>query len=280
MKFRPVVDAKKLLEKDHPEFVFADIRTGPDAKKVYEEGHLPNAIFFDLETMLASKNGDPAIGGRHPLPTPEDFCKLLGKAGITPSTTVIAYDDKSGANAAARFWWMMRAIGHEHVCVLNGGISSALDAGFILDNKIPERPTSEYPCPGEWLLPLISIEEAVIFSTDPNKMLIDVRDAKRYNGETEPIDRIAGHIPGAINYPFVNNLDESGKFKDQNLLKQEYLQLLQGKAATDVAIHCGSGVTACHTILAMVHAGLGIPSLYVGSWSEWSEAGREVATNM
>ncbi len=224
---------------------------------------------MDLNTDLADIK-DFANGGRHPLPTVGHFAQLLGKHGITEDTHVIVYDDKNGANAAARFWWMLKSIGHEKVQVLNGGYTAAIKAGFAINAEVPSAKIEEPYRIREWQLPLAEIDEVEVASKSTHHAVIDVRDANRFAGLTEPIDLIAGHIPNAINIPFTENLDTTGAFLAPEILKEKYSKVLADYKIENVIVHCGSGVTACHTLLAIDYAGLEIPKLYVGSWSEWS----------
>ncbi|WP_242928422.1 sulfurtransferase [Pontibacter vulgaris] len=257
--------------------VLIDARTGPGIQQKYNLEHLKGALFVDLETEMAHKSADAADGGRHPLPDISVFAELLGKLGITPESHVVVYDDKNGANAAARFWWMLRAIGHEKVQVLNGGYDAAIEAG-VPTSSSTEAPIAQPPYPhSTWKMPVATINEVAQVTHHPAKLVIDVRDAARYRGETEPIDLVAGHIPGAVNIPFSSNLNQQGFYLTPEELAAKYNEVLKDRNAEDVIVHCGSGVTACHTILAMDQAGLGIPKLYVGSWSEWSRSGRPMA---
>ena len=190
------------------------------------------------------------------------------------------YDDKNGANAAARFWWMLRAVGHKQVQVLDGGYAAALTAGIPVDSgTAPTIKQPPYPHT-TWQLPMATINEVAQTAQNPDALVIDVREAARYRGETEPIDLVAGHIPGAVNIPFAGNLTPEGVYLSPSALQAKYKQALGHRKTEDVIVHCGSGVTACHTILAMEQAGLGIPKLYVGSWSEWSRSGRPIATEL
>jgi thiosulfate/3-mercaptopyruvate sulfurtransferase len=241
------------------------------SRAAYESGHLRDARHADMNEQLASLTSpvhDAAKGGRHPLPSIEAWCRTLGAWGIAPTTRVIAYDDQSGANAAARAWWMLRSIGHERVAVLDGGLREAVDMGFELTTAPPSpRPLPPYPAT-RWLLPTVGIDDVDALRTDPAWRVIDVRSATRFAGLEEPIDPVAGHIPGAINVPFAENL-ENGRFKSPETLRRMYEERLEGIGSGRVVVHCGSGVTACHTLLALEVAGLRGASLYVGSWSEW-----------
>ncbi|SMD46149.1 thiosulfate/3-mercaptopyruvate sulfurtransferase [Aquiflexum balticum DSM 16537] len=242
----------------------------------YLEKHLSGALHVDLNNDLSDIKDDFAKGGRHPLPHPKKFCELLDNLGISPDSYVIVYDDKNAANAAARFWWTMKAIGHDKIQVLDGGMDAAIRIGFPVksgEEQIPEK--TQYPVVN-WLLPLADIHEIDQVSGDMDHLIIDVRENERYRGEKEPIDLIAGHIPGAINIPFASNLDKDGFFLPPEQLKSKYSGIFEGKPAEKIIVHCGSGVTACHTLLAVAYAGMDIPKLYVGSWSEWSRNSRPI----
>lgn len=275
----PIIKPHELLAlHTAPDLVLIDARTGPVAKEAYQKSHLDGAVYVDLEEDLSQKGPSPAEGGRHPLPPVETFAALLGTLGVQPTSRVVVYDDKAGANPAARLWWMLRAVGHTAVQVLDGGMQSAVEAGYpVNDQPVTPAATAAYPV-SCWQLPIAPVEEVEQAAADKEAVVIDVRDAVRYRGEKEPIDKIAGHIPGAVNLPFIHNLNEEGQFRDPQELKQYYTDALGGKRPDNIIVHCGSGVTACHTLLAMDYAGLPIPKLYVGSWSEWSNSGRPVAT--
>jgi thiosulfate/3-mercaptopyruvate sulfurtransferase len=251
-----------------PGAVLLDARTGASG---YATGHLRGALHADLELHLstASEPGtDPARGGRHPLPPLERWRAQVGAWGIGPETPVVVYDDKSGANAAARVWWMLRALGHRAVQVLDGGLQAAMEAGWEVTTEVP-RPLALGPYPAKaWQLPTVHVEEVDVLRSQPDARVLDVRAGPRYRGETEPIDPVAGHIPGAVNLPFTENL-EGARFKAPEALRTQYLALLGGVAPERLTVHCGSGVTACHTLLALEVAGLPGAALYVGSWSEW-----------
>ncbi|SFF02335.1 thiosulfate/3-mercaptopyruvate sulfurtransferase [Chitinophaga sp. CF118] len=261
-----------------PEVILIDVRAGADAHQRYLEGHLPNAIYATLDADLASKPADPAYGGRHPLPSLETFAATLTKWGVTPDSHVIVYDDKSAAMGAARLWWMLHAIGHENVQVLNGGLKAATDADIELntDDYHPES-TSAYPVPAEYK-GTADIAEVDAAAKSNEQMVIDVRENARYLGRVEPLDLIAGHIPGADNLFYAKNLDEDGKYLPPEQLAELYQHTIGDIKPEDVIIHCGSGVTACHTLLGMASAGITEPKLYVGSWSEWSRRDLPIAT--
>ena len=281
------------------ETVIVDARSGPDAARQYQQGHLPGAVFVDVETDLSSKKSDAADGGRHPLPNAASFSVTLQRLGITPSTTVIIYDNSQGANAAARFWWMLRAFGHHSVFLTNGDLNTAIDAGFPLESGIVEPTPAAVPYPpGRWQDHVVDMQqvrhclksERAFTGESPPKglppflaesplptnkintqhLIIDVRESERYQGLREPIDLVAGHIPGAINIPWRENIDAAGKFRDVAELKTIYSKYLEGVAPEKIIVHCGSGVSACHTLFAFHLMGLEGAKLYVGSWSEWS----------
>jgi thiosulfate/3-mercaptopyruvate sulfurtransferase len=267
-----------ILLQQTPELVLIDARSGPEAKEKYQALHLQGAQLVDLEEQLSHKKADAAEGGRHPLPDIRQFAAVLANLGIVPESRVVVYDDKNGANAAARFWWMLKAVGHEKVQVLNGGLAAAVAAGFPTSSK-RETPALVAPYPvTTWQLPTVNLQDVEKASADAQYLIIDVREAERYRGEKEPIDLIAGHIPGAVNIPFSTNLDPDGFFLPAEELRIKYLSVLENREPVRVMVHCGSGVTACHTILAMAQAGLDIPALYVGSWSEWSRNNKTIAT--
>ncbi|KAF2334629.1 sulfurtransferase [Flavobacterium nitrogenifigens] len=271
----PLITAQKLIA--NSKIILIDARAGANAFETYQNEHLKGARFVDLNRDLAAIPENPANGGRHPLPSPEDFSKVLSSLGISPSDHVVVYDDKNGSNFAARFWWMMRAVGHEKIQVLNGGYQAAIQAGFPTNSGIETFEKTVYPSQ-EWKLLLADIDEVEKARKNDQNIVIDVRDKNRYDGLVEPLDLIAGHIPGAINVPLTENLDENGFFKPANELAEKYKAVLKDIKPENTIVHCGSGVTACHTLLAMDYAGLPIPKLYAGSWSEWSRNDREMAT--
>ncbi len=273
----PLIEIEELRSlTGHP--IIIDARAGADTYQRYLAGHLEGAQYVDLDKDLALKPADPAYGGRHPLPPIEDFAKLLGKLGITPESHVIVYDDKAAAFGGARLWWMLKAIGHQNVQVLNGGLQAIINAGIPLSTEpYTVDPVQPYPIPADYS-GTVDLEEAGNAAKDDNKMVIDVRETPRYLGLAEPIDLIAGHIPGAVNLPYTLNLDATGKYLPADDLKKTYEKLFGNVKPGDVIVHCGSGVTACHTLLGMDYAGIKGPQLYVGSWSEWSRRDLPIAT--
>jgi thiosulfate/3-mercaptopyruvate sulfurtransferase len=273
----PIITPNQLIEAVQTNaIVLVDATNSPTAYQNYQQSHLQGALFVDVNFQLADINKDVSIGGRHPLPTPEEFSKTLSELGITSETWVVVYDDKNGANAAARFWWMLRSIGHEKVQVLSGGIQAAIQAGFPVGSAVEVATQVEsYPLQS-WQWPTIDLQGMDEMILKDNFVVIDVREPQRFKGETEPIDLVAGHIPGAINIPFTTNLDENGFILSPEELKEKYQKAFENIDSDNRVVHCGSGVTACHTILAMAVAGLSLPKLYVGSWSEWSRNNREI----
>lgn len=226
-------------------------------KREYAEAHIPGAVFVDLEGVLTGETGP----GRHPLPTPEDFAAALGRLGISPETSVVAYD-ASGGSTAARLWWMLRSIGHHDVAVLDGGIQAWVRAGHPVTAEVPNVTATSYPAPDAWsgVVDVHYVERAAGRHT-----IIDARASERYRGDVEPIDPRAGHIPGAINLPHSGNLDHDGLHLPADSLRRRFAAARPG-----TIVYCGSGVTACADLLAMEVAGLHGGVLYEGSWSDWS----------
>ncbi len=274
MSFGPLVSAEALKAMTDPVRIL-DARPGTE---FYAAGHFPGALHADLDLRLsaASEPGfDPARGGRHPLPALTTWTAQLGAWGIGPATRVVAYDAASGGNAAGRLWWMLRAVGHQRVAVLDGGLQAAQAAGLALTTAppTPVAALAPYPCDA-WRRPTVSIEAVEQLLQDPAWKVLDVRSRERWRGEVEPLDPVAGRIPGTVNLPYADNLDATGRFKTPAALRKQYLELLGGTRPEHLAVHCGSGVTACHSLLALELAGLQGASLYVGSFSEWCRGGR------
>lgn len=262
MALAPLIAAADLAAR-LDELVVLDARVGADA---YRTRHVRGAIHADLERDLSAPE-DPSEGGRHPLPSLEDWAATLGRWGITPASQVAIYDDRGGAIAAARAWWMLRAVGHEAVAVVDGGWAALLAAGVPTDAEAPSpTPAPSYPV-DRWRAPIATLETVEERSAD--QALVDVRAPERYRGEVEPLDPVAGHIPGATNEPYEASLDAEGRFLPPEALRRRWEAALGGRDPKRAILSCGSGVTACHGLLAMEHAGLGGAALYVGSWSEW-----------
>ena len=275
---KPIITATELTEIFHQEnLVILDARTGKDARENYLQNHIKGARFIDLDKDLAEIGEDAAFGGRHPLPKISKFAETIQNLGISEDSYIVVYDTSNGANAAARCWWMLKSFGIEKIQVLSGGFKTAEKAGIPLKSGEEIFEKTSFILRENWGLPTSTLENVEQEIAENSAIVIDVRDAYRYRGESEPIDLVAGHIPGAINIPFSENLDENGEFISPEILKEKYQQLLNDKPEK-LIIHCGSGVTACHTILALDYAGFPIPNLYVGSWSEWSRReGKEIA---
>jgi thiosulfate/3-mercaptopyruvate sulfurtransferase len=275
MALDPVISARELALLS--DVVLLDCRPDPRA---YGAGHLIGARHAQLERDLAAPTSDPAHGGRHPLPSVRDLAVTLGSWGIAPSSRVIAYDDQGGANAAARLWWMLRAVGHRDVQVVDGGLAALRDAGFAMTTEEPVPGAGPpYPC-AELADAIVDIDDVERARGAADRRLIDVRAAFRFRGDSDPFDPVAGHIPGARNAPYAENLRADGTFKSADELRALLTGVLDGIAPAQTIVHCGSGVTACHTLLALDRAGLHGARLYVGSWSEWcrhTERAREPA---
>ncbi len=253
---------------DDPEWVTMDCRfdlADPGAGRAsYHSAHIPGAVYLHLDEDLAAK--PTSSSGRHPLPEPQALAKRLGAAGVGPSTQVVVYDDSSGA-IAARAWWLLKWLGHDRVAVLDGGLRAWLEAGFPADDRpvSPQRRRFEPNTrPHMW----VDTEAVRQRLDDERSVLLDARATPRFLGETEPLDKVAGHIPGATNHPFTDNLDERGRFLPAHILRNRYEKSL-GDVNREVLCMCGSGVTACHTLLALEIAGISHGKLYAGSWSEW-----------
>lgn len=246
------------------DLVVADVRWYPDgsARRRYEEDHIPGAVFVDVDTDLSAPRTPGS--GRHPLPTPRTFARSMGRLGIGDGSTVVAYDDSGGAYAA-RLWWMLRATGRA-VAILDGGLAAW--PGELARGPEARRPARFTPRP--WPDELIAdAREVDRLRRDPDALVLDARAGERYRGEDEPIDPVAGHIPGARNAPWSENLDPAtGRFLPPEELRRRYAALGADRAS-EVAVYCGSGVTSAHDVLALELAGLPRGRLYVGSWSEW-----------
>jgi thiosulfate/3-mercaptopyruvate sulfurtransferase len=270
----PLIAAHELRSSSTPVRLL-DARPDPAE---FAAGHLPGAQHADLNRQLSTASDpghDPAMGGRHPLPPLRRFAAQVGVWGIGPSTRVVVYDANGGGNAAARLWWMLRALGHEDVLVLDGGLPEAVRAGMTLTSDLaPVAALGPYPTEG-WRLPTVDADEVETLRKDPGRKLLDVRSRERWRGDTEPFDPVAGHIPGSVNLPWNENLGPDGCFKRPEVLRALYEPLLDGTPPERLAVHCGSGVTACHTLLALEVAGLSGAALYVGSWSEWCRSSRD-----
>lgn len=251
-------------------FSLADTQAG---ERAYAQAHLPGAAYAHLDRDL-SDHAKPGQG-RHPWPDAADFTAKLGAWGIGPQTQVVAYDDADGAYAA-RFWFLLQALGHDRAAVLDGGWARWNALGLPVEKDIPTPARAHYAAAFD--TDRLFDAERVQAHLDAGGLLVDARAAERFRGETEPLDRVAGHVPGARNRPYALNLAD-GRFKPREQLAREFRELLQEQDPRDMVAMCGSGVTACHHLLAMAYAGLPGAKLFTGSWSGWiSDPARRVAT--
>lgn len=243
-------------------------------RAAYERAHIPGARYADLDGDLA--RAPAPADGRHPLPEPDAFVATLGAWGIGNDSTVVAYDEGGGA-IAARLWWLLRSVGHDAPLVLDGGLGAWQAAGLPVETATPNWAAKTF-------VPRAAPSTVVSTADLPGAqraggLVVDARAAPRYRGEQEPIDPVAGHVPGAVNRPFSANLTADGRFKPRAELRRELLELLDGRSPEQLVAMCGSGVTACHLLLALEAAGLPGGRLYAGSWSEWiRDARRPVRT--
>ena len=254
-------------------FSLADPGAG---ERDYLAGHIPGAVYASLDRDLSdlSKQG----AGRHPLPGDSAFSALLSRWGWRRDINVVAYDDAGGALAAARLWWLLRLAGHACVSVLDGGLAAWRAAGYGLEKGLPQRATTDVQVVLD-RAQVVWFDELERLRSEGILALIDARATSRYRGEVEPLDPVAGHVPGAMNRPFADNLDASGRFRQAADLHREFAALLGAHVASDVVHMCGSGVTACHNLLAMEYAGLTGSRVFAPSWSGWvGDASRAVAT--
>jgi thiosulfate/3-mercaptopyruvate sulfurtransferase len=279
----PLVDATWLraaLRNPANRIVVADSRWYPDRprKDGYLQAHIPGAVYVDVDTDLAAPVRDDRVGGRHPLPDPNDFAEAMSRVGIGDDTPVVVYDDTRGSTSA-RLWWMLHVLGHP-VAMLDGGLQTwagPLESG---EGRTPGRAAfTPRPWPRD---AIVGVEDVERLRTDPDTVIVDVRAAERYRGETEPIDPVAGHIPGAHSVPWTDIVDRAtGRFRSADELRARYAEagLRPGSDRRHAIAQCGSGVTACHALLAFELAGIDGARLYPGSWSDWiSDASRPVAT--
>jgi len=238
----------------------------------YLQGHVPGALHADLDRHLSAAPGRArASGGRHPLPSREDFAAWLASVGFANGMQAVVYD-QSGVNYCVRLWWMLKWAGHEAVAVLDGGLPAWKAAGGALaQGQEAARAPGGFAL-GAPLARLASVDEVQAQLGSAGQTVIDARAPARYRGEVEPLDPVAGHIPGALNRPFTQNLADDGRLKSAAQLRAEFSALLDGRPADSVVHQCGSGVTATPNLLAMEVAGLGRTALFAGSWSEWCAA--------
>jgi thiosulfate/3-mercaptopyruvate sulfurtransferase len=244
----------------------------------YTAGHLPGAVYAHLDRDLSdhARHGH----GRHPLPDAKGFCARLGAWGITPAHQVVVYDARDGAMTAARAWFMLRLLGHRRVAVLDGGYARWMQLGLPISTEVPRPTPATYVADYDTSL-LAEVGELMHPDDADAPLLIDARAGERFRGEVEPLDGKAGHVPGAVNRPLAQNLQADGRFRSANELLADFRALLQGRTPNRAVMMCGSGVTACHNLLAMERAGLHGARLYADSWSGWiSDASRPIATGV
>jgi thiosulfate/3-mercaptopyruvate sulfurtransferase len=268
--FRTLIDVDSLQERlGKPRLAVVDCRfdlMSPEAgRQAYLGAHIPGARYADLNRDLSAPIGPHT--GRHPLPSPEAFARRLSHLGIGNETQVVAYDEANGS-IAARLWWMLRWLGHDAVAVLDGGFKAwTAQGGALQSGETPSRAERFTPrIDADAVLSTVELEHAL---RDSKAVLVDARAQERYAGTVEPIDPVAGHIPGAVNHPFTANLGADGRFLSAAELKRRWQERLPGRDLDDLVAMCGSGVTACHNLLSLEVAGLTGGKLYAGSWSEW-----------
>ena len=265
-----LLNDKKVLPVD-ARFSLSDKKQG---RELYQQGHIPGAVYADLEEDLSG----PVVAhktGRHPLPDKAHFAKKLREWGIKRKTTVIVYDDGSHV-MAARAWWQLSWAGVKKVMVLHGGIKAWQAARYPMTKDIPDRSGTDFE-PSFMGMPVVQVDELIQYLEGGHCSLMDARGHERFSGRKEPLDFRAGHIPSAVCRPFMDNMDDTGRFLPKKELRKQFREII--KEDTVPVHYCGSGVTACHNLLAMEYAGIKGSILYAGSWSEWiTDPGRPVAT--
>jgi thiosulfate/3-mercaptopyruvate sulfurtransferase len=276
-----LVDVATLATHLHdPNWLVVDCRfdlANPDAgEAAFGQGHIPGAVYAHLDRDLAAPI--TAITGRHPLPHPQHFARTLSRWGVTADTQVVAYD-ADNSMYAARLWWMLRWLGHNAIAVLDGGFKAWLAAGMNTSNENVTRASSQFVARADRSM-WVDASEVARASKDSSWRVLDARAPERYRGIVEPIDSVAGHVPGARNHPFAQNLASDGRFASPAELRAQFEASRGGVPAARTIAMCGSGVTACHLLLALEIAGERGAKLYSGSWSEWiRDPSRPVATN-
>ncbi len=272
---------RALLQSGRPLRIFDasfELMNPAAGEQQYLEAHIPGAVYAHLDQALSAKgDATAASGGRHPLPSREKFAQWLSSVGLSNDMQAVVYD-RQGANYCGRLWWMLQWAGHDAVAVLDGGLQAWQAAGGALASGVEPAAAPSHFSLQPARRTLASSAAVAQQLGRPTQTLIDARGAPRFRGEVEPLDPVAGHIPGALNRPFGLNIGADGKFKPAAVLRAEFEQLLAGRDPATVVHHCGSGVSAIPNLLAMELAGLGPTALYAGSWSEWcSDAARPVA---
>jgi len=281
MSYTTTVSTQTLEENiENPDWLIIDCRSSLTDHNAgfnaYTEGHIPNSFFANLEDDFSSPIDSHS--GRHPLPDFDKLTNKLGSWGINKDTQVIAYDDASGAYAV-RMWWQLRSFGHNKVAILDGGINQWTKEQRGLSTEVPEK-SAAGPYDVHFDSSSVTTTEQIQSNISENTFtLLDARTPERYRGEAEPIDTVAGRVPGAVNRAFQLNLNEEGLFLSPEELKQQYQPIVDSAINKEIVHMCGSGVTACHNMLAMEIAGFDTTKLYVGSWSEWiRDSKRPIAT--
>jgi thiosulfate/3-mercaptopyruvate sulfurtransferase len=254
---------------EDPSWLIADCRYNLNdetwGRAQYEAAHIPGAVFVDVAHDLAGRR--TGANGRHPLPPIEDMAAMFGRLGISDDIQVIAYDQEAGA-FASRLWWMLRYLGHDAVAVVDGGFAKWTREGRRVRNGVETlRPSRFTPRPRHEMR--VTVDETLAHLGDPSVLLIDARSPDRYAGKPDPLDTIYGHVPGARNRYYRHNVTDAGTMRSSRELRADFEQVLAGTPASEVVMYCGSGITACHNLLAMEHSGLRGARLFAGSWSEW-----------
>lgn len=279
MSYKTIISAKDLIKNvNNDDFIIFDCRCDiSDSSygiEAYNEGHIENSIFIDIDHDLASEKTSDS--GRHPLPDPRLFSEKLSQWGMSNNKQAVVYDDAGGA-FAGRMWWTLKWLGHSNVAVLDGALGAWMSIGGKLTSKptIFERAVFE-PSPNNNMY--VSIKDVEDAQYKMNKLIIDARSRERYLGIKDPVDPIAGHIPGAVSHPLGMNLDKNGHFKSPEELRHNFNKIIGDTVSSDIISMCGSGITACHNILALEICGIKDVTLFVGSWSEWiTDKSRPVA---
>lgn len=280
MRYSTIISVSDLQEQyNSGDWVIIDCRFSLENSSygyyAYQNGHIPGAIFADLEKDLTGEI-IPGVTGRHPLPQIPVLTTRLSEWGIDESVQVVVYDDKSGA-FAARLWWLLHWLGHESVAVLDGGWQEWLKSGLPVQHNVKQNTSKRFSVHHKAGLTM-ETEQILQIINDREWLLVDARTSERYLGENEPIDPVAGHIPSAISIPYGLNLTEDGVYKKQSELRKMYVSMVDEHPSGKIIMYCGSGITAAMNVLAMKHAGLGMSRLYPGSWSEWiTDQNRPVA---
>lgn len=253
-----------------PDVLLLDVRWylpvpgGKRGADAYAQGHLPGAVFVDLDADLTPPEGP----GRHPIPDAARFQAAMRRAGVSASTDVVAYDD-AGGSIAARLWWLLRRYGHTRARVLDGGIAAWTASGRPLTTEVPTPPPGDFFAREDPSVRVVDKAYVDRVRSAPDVVVLDARARPRYRGDLEPVDARPGHVPGAKSAPFSENLDADGRFLAPDALRARYAALGVDRAKETI-VYCGSGVTACHDLLAIARAGLPLPALYEGSWSDWA----------